>query len=170
MENKSKRIQIDARNIHYTKRNVPPSGVHINNVQLPQKEDVKHLVLHLDRRRTCHKHIFAKWKQPGITLAKMYLLLGRKSNLSTSNTLLICKTMLKQIWTHGIQLQSKALRMIVDAPWFVPNTIIRRDLQTPTVKEEIRRYSSPQRTPKRPSSEPHGATRQQQAIAKTPAK
>jgi hypothetical protein len=26
--------------------------------------------------------------------------------------------------------------------WFVPNTVIRRDLQTPTVKEEIRRYSS----------------------------
>jgi hypothetical protein len=34
------------------------------------------------------------------------------------------------------------LRMIVDAPWYVPNTVIRRDLQTPTVKEEIRRYSS----------------------------
>jgi hypothetical protein len=32
--------------------------------------------------------------------------------------------------------------MIVDAPWYVPNTIIRKDLQTPTVKEEIRRYSS----------------------------
>jgi hypothetical protein len=32
--------------------------------------------------------------------------------------------------------------MIVDAPWYVPNTVIRRDLQTPTVKEEIRRYSS----------------------------
>jgi hypothetical protein len=38
--------------------------------------------------------------------------------------------------------QSKALRMIVDAPWYVPNTVIRRGLQTPTVKEEIRRYSS----------------------------
>jgi hypothetical protein len=25
--------------------------------------------------------------------------------------------------------QSKALRMIVDAPWYVPNTVIRRDLQ-----------------------------------------
>jgi hypothetical protein len=36
----------------------------------------------------------------------------------------------------------KALRMIVDAPWYVFNTVIRRDLQTPTVKEEIRRYSS----------------------------
>jgi hypothetical protein len=32
--------------------------------------------------------------------------------------------------------QSKALRMIVDASWFVPNTVIRRDLQTPTVKEK----------------------------------
>jgi hypothetical protein len=32
--------------------------------------------------------------------------------------------------------------MIVDAPRYVPNTAIRRDLQTPTVKEEIQRYSS----------------------------
>jgi hypothetical protein len=30
----------------------------------------------------------------------------------------------------------------MDAPWYVPNTVIRRDLQTPTVKEEIHRYSS----------------------------
>jgi hypothetical protein len=30
----------------------------------------------------------------------------------------------------------------VDAPRYVPNTVIRRDRQTPTVKEEIRRYSS----------------------------
>jgi hypothetical protein len=32
--------------------------------------------------------------------------------------------------------------MIVDAPWYVPNTVILRDLQIPTVKEEIRRCSS----------------------------
>jgi hypothetical protein len=59
--------------------------------------------------------------------------------------------------TYGIQLQgtastsnieilerfqSKALRTIVDAPWYVPNTVIRRDLQIPTVREEIRRYNS----------------------------
>jgi hypothetical protein len=67
------------------------------------------------------------------------------------------KTILKPIWTYLIQLwgmastsnieilerfQSKPLRMIVDAPWYVPNTVIRRDPQTPTVKEEICRYSS----------------------------
>jgi hypothetical protein len=87
----------------------------------------------------------------------MYWLLGRKSKLSTNNKLLVYKAILKQIWTYGIQLwgtastsnidilehlHSKTLRMIVDAPWYVPNTVIRRDLQTSTVKEEIQRYSS----------------------------
>jgi hypothetical protein len=43
---------------------------------------------------------------------------------------------------HLQDLKSKALRIIVDAPWYVPNTVIRRDLQILTVKEEIRRYSS----------------------------
>jgi hypothetical protein len=38
--------------------------------------------------------------------------------------------------------QSKSLRMIVEAPWYVPNTVIRRDLQIPTVIEEIRLYNS----------------------------
>jgi hypothetical protein len=38
--------------------------------------------------------------------------------------------------------QSNPLSMIEDASWYVPNTGIQRDLQTPTVKEEIRRYSS----------------------------
>jgi hypothetical protein len=87
----------------------------------------------------------------------MYWLLGRKSKLSTRNKLLICKTLLKPIWTYGLQLwgtastsnrdileylQSKPLRKVVDVPWYVPNTVIRRDPQTLTVKEEIRRYSS----------------------------
>jgi hypothetical protein len=83
------------------KRNVPP--VHINNVQLPQ-EDVKYLGLHLDRRLTWHKHIFAKLKQLGITLTKMYWLLGLKSKLSTSNELPIYKAILKPIWTYGIEI------------------------------------------------------------------
>jgi hypothetical protein len=86
----------------------------------------------------------------------MYWLLGRKSKLSINNKLLIYKTILKPIWAYGIQLwgsestsnieilerfQSKALHMITDAPWHVPNTGIRKDLQIPTVKHEISRYS-----------------------------
>jgi hypothetical protein len=32
--------------------------------------------------------------------------------------------------------------MTVEEPWYVPNTVNRTDLQTLTVTEEIRRYSS----------------------------
>jgi hypothetical protein len=111
----------------------------------------------LYRRLTWHKHIFTKRKQLGITLIKMYWLLRQKSKLPTCNKLLIYKTILKPIWTYGLELwgtastsnmeilecfQSKALRMIVDAPWYVPNTVIWRDLQIPTVKEEISHNSS----------------------------
>jgi hypothetical protein len=46
----------------------------------------------------------AKRKQFGISLTKMYWLLGRKSKLSLSNKLLIYKAILKPIWTYGIQL------------------------------------------------------------------
>jgi hypothetical protein len=87
----------------------------------------------------------------------MYYLLGQKSKLSTSNKLLIYKPIFRKIWTYRIQLwgaastsnieilerfQWKALRMKVDTPWYVLNTVIRRDIQIRTVKGEIRRYSS----------------------------
>jgi hypothetical protein len=84
-------------------------------------------------------------------------LLGHKSKLSINNKLLIYKAILKPIWTYGIQLwgttsnsnieilerfQSKVLRLIVKAPWYVPNSILRKDLRIPSVKEEIIRFSS----------------------------
>jgi hypothetical protein len=85
----------------------------------------------------------------------MYWLLGRKSKLSTSNKLLIYKTILKPIWTYGIQLwgvastsnieilehfQSKAHdsgHTLVCAEYGYP-----KGSPIPTAKEEIRRYSS----------------------------
>jgi hypothetical protein len=112
---------------------------------------VWYLGLHLDRRLTWHKR-----KRLGITLHQICWLLERKSKLSTSNKLLIYKT-LKPIWTYAIQLwgtasnsnieilehfQSKTLRMTVDTTRYVLNTVIRRDLQIPTVKQEISHYSS----------------------------
>jgi hypothetical protein len=86
----------------------------------------------------------------------MYWLLGRKSKPSINNKLLIYKFILKPIWAYEMKLweaastsnieilerfQSKALRMITDAPWYVPNTVIRKDLLIPTVKHEIDRYN-----------------------------
>jgi hypothetical protein len=110
---------------------------------------MSYLGIHLEKRLTWHKHIFTKRKHLGNTLTKLYW-------LNLSNKLLIYKVAIKSIWTYGIQLwgaastsnidilerfQSKALRLITDAAWYVPNAIIRRDLQVPSVKEEIRRLS-----------------------------
>jgi hypothetical protein len=55
-----------------------------------------------------------------------------------------------QLWgtasTSNIEIlerfRSKTLGMIVGAPWYVPNTLIRRDLHYPTIAEEIRHFSS----------------------------
>jgi hypothetical protein len=142
--------------ITFTTRSGTWPPVQIKNVKLPQTEEAKYLGLHLDRRLTWHKHIFAKRKLLGIALTKMYWLFGCKSKLSINNKLLIYKTILKPIWAYGIQMwgtastsnieilerfQSKVLRMITDAPWYVPNTVIGKDLQIQTVKHEISRYS-----------------------------
>jgi hypothetical protein len=119
--------------VTFTTRRETCRPIHINNVQLPQ-EHVKYLELHVDRRLT--RHIFVKRKHLGMTLTKMYCLLGRKAELSTSNKILIYKAI---IWTYSIQLwgvvstsnieilercHSKALRMTVAAPWCVPGSYL----------------------------------------------
>jgi hypothetical protein len=149
----------ETKSVHvmFTMRRKTCPPVHINDVQIPHENHVKYLGLHLDHCLTWHTHIFAKRKQLGLSLTKMYWLLGCKSKPSTNNKLLIYKAILKPIWTYGIQLwgttsnsntkilerfQSKVLRLIVDAPWYVSNFVIRKDLQIPTVKEEISCFSS----------------------------
>jgi len=37
--------------------------------------------------------------------------------------------------------QSKVLRIITDAPWYVPNAVIKRDLQVLSALQEVRNYS-----------------------------
>lgn len=85
----------------------------------------------------------------------MHWLLGRKSQLSINNKVLLYNQVLKPIWTYGLQLwgcakksntniiqkcQNKILREIVDAPWYVRNRDIHRDLGVATV-EEVRRVA-----------------------------
>jgi hypothetical protein len=114
----------------------------------------------------------ATWAYLAHTHFRITDLIGRKSELST-NKLFIHKTILIPIWTYGIQLwrtistsnielperfQSNALRMILDALRYVSSTVIRRDLQTPTVKEEICRYSSQYSYSVRLSAHPNDLT------------
>jgi hypothetical protein len=150
---------------------------------------VKTYPLFLNSLIPWHYHIFTKRKPLGLTLAKMYWLLGRSSRLSLHNKLLLYKAILKPIWTYGIQFwgtastsnieilerfQSKALCIIVDAPWYVPNNHIRRDppndfRQRRNLPLQVPILHSPHHTSKWPNINPHGDSRQQ-AFSKARAK
>jgi len=150
--NEAKSVQI---NFTLNKMTCPP--VKLNNDHLPQADEVKYLGIHLDRRLTWRKHINAKRKQQDLKLRNLYWIIRRKSQLSLENKLLVYKVILKPVWTYGIQLwgiasnsnleilerfQSNVLRIITDAPRYVPNTIIKSDLQIPMVKQEARKFSA----------------------------
>jgi hypothetical protein len=92
-----------------------------------------------------------KRKEMDIKLKQMYWFLGEKSSFSIENKLLLYKVIIKPIWTYGIELwgyssksnvniiqrfQSKTLRMIAGAPWYVLNQTLNTDLRIATVEDE----------------------------------
>lgn len=132
------------------------SSVRINNEIIPHTSCIKYLGLHLDRRLNWKNHIINKRQQLNFTFKKFYWLLRPISALSVENKLLIYKAILKPIWLYGVHLwgtarssnieilqrfQSKTLRTILNSPWFVRNEIIHNDLKTPTINDEIKRFS-----------------------------
>jgi hypothetical protein len=112
------------------------------------------LGLYLDKKLTWQKHVKSKREKLNLKLREMSWLLGRKSKLSIENKLLLYKCIIKPIWTYGIQLwgnnkikiiqrlQSKFLRSVTKAPWYVSNFTIHNDLQIQFVIEEIHRLST----------------------------
>jgi hypothetical protein len=87
----------------------------------------------------------------------MFWIIGRKSELSLENKMLLYKSVLKPIWSHGIPLwgtasqfnieilqrfQNKILRTITNAPWYVPNKVLHSDLLITIIREEITRHST----------------------------
>lgn len=145
-----------SKHVTFTLRRDNCPSVFLNGTELPSATEVNYLGLHLDRRLTWKEHIKAKRKQLDIKFKQMYWLLGPKSQLSLENKILLYKTILKPIWTYGIQLwgtasnsnieilqrfQSKTLRSIANAPWFVTNNTLHNDFKIPTVKCEIKKVS-----------------------------
>lgn len=137
----------------------PP--VSMNNVMLPQVDEVKYLGMHLDRRLTWRTHIWNKRLNLNYRSNKLAWLLRRNSKLSIQSKMMLYKIILKPIWTYGIQLwgtasnsnieiiqrfQSKMLRQILQAPWYVTNQVLHNDTNTPTIREEITRFSKKYQT------------------------
>ena len=110
----------------------------------------------MDSKLNYRQHLKAKCTQIHLKLRELSFLIGKSSKLSIFNKLLLCKLIIKPIWSHGIDiwstanasniktlttLQNKILRNISKAPWYVPNNMMQADLQIDTVETEIRRRS-----------------------------
>jgi hypothetical protein len=101
-------------------------------------------------------HVKIKREELGLKYRSMYWIMGRKSVMSTHNTLVHCTQILKPVWTYGIRLwgctkpsniaviqrfQNRVLRNIVGAPWYVRNADLHRDLRIEMVMAEVRRVA-----------------------------
>jgi hypothetical protein len=131
--------------------------VTMNNAPIRLQTDAKYLGLHLNQQLTWSTHIKMKRLHLNLKLRSMYWLLCHKSKLSLENKLLLYKCVLKPVWMYGIQLwgcakpshtqiiqrlQSKILRSITNAPWYVSNFTLHNDLHIPFVATEISRLSN----------------------------
>lgn len=151
------RIRISAsKSTHITfalrRGDCPP--VRLGDEELPHKNSVKYLGFTLDRRLTWKAHVKAKRAELDARFKSLYWLLGPHSRLHLENKLLVYQSIIKPVWTYGIQIwctasksnmaiiqraQNKILRTLANVPWFVTNKEIHEYLEVPSVDEEIKR-------------------------------
>lgn len=138
--------------VTFTLRREQCPPIYLNNIEIPQSTSMKYLGLHLDNKLTWRDHINKKKQHIELRLKNLYWLIGRTSSLSLDNKLLLYKTIIKPIWTYGVELwgcasksnvaimqrcQSKILRAITNAPWYLTNQMIHEDLGIPFITQVI---------------------------------
>lgn len=143
--------------VNFTNKKIGHIPVYINNQEIPHANTAKYLGMTLDAKLRWKAHVKKKREELGLKYRKMYWLIGRHSPLSTYNKILLYKQVLKPVWTYGIQLwgcakksnieiiqrfQNKVLRNIVNAPWYIQNIELHKDLAVELVTEEIKKFAN----------------------------
>jgi hypothetical protein len=78
--------------------------VRLNDQNIPQSPSVKYLGIHLDSKLTWKDHVIKNRNQIDLRTKELTWLIGRRSNLSLDNKVLLYKTIIKPIWVYGIEL------------------------------------------------------------------
>lgn len=149
--NELKSVHVD-----FTYKKINRLPVFVNTVQVPFANEAKYLGMTLDAKLKWKPHVKKKCEELNNKLREMYWLLGKHSKLSIENKLILYRQVLKPVWTYGIQLwgctrdsnlnslqtfENKLLRSFVNAPWYVRNEDLHRDLGIPTVRDEIKNFA-----------------------------
>ncbi|GBM84871.1 putative RNA-directed DNA polymerase from transposon BS [Araneus ventricosus] len=119
-------------------------------------KEVKYLGLILDDKLTFRSHLKYNTEKFWAKVHLLIPLIGRISPLTLENKLLLFKQVLRPILMYAAQiwglaafsnrkkaqiLQNKILRIIVNAPWYVRNSVIHNDLKIQTIDEFIKELS-----------------------------
>lgn len=149
--NHNKSVHVD-----FTNNRISHHVLTIFNKTVPYSNSAKYLGMNLDAKLRWKEHIKKKKQELDIRYRELYWLLGEKSHISLHNKLMIYKQVLVPIWSYGIQLwgcshksnikiiqtfQNKVLRRMVNAPWYIRNSDLHRDLGIDTVDEIITKYA-----------------------------
>lgn len=139
--------------INFTNKKLQePPRLTMHGTVVPHQNSAKYLGMNLDVKVKWNEHIKIKIVDLRIRYRQIYWLMGRNSSVSIYNKMLLYNQVLKPIWVYGIQLwgcaaqchiesiqrfQNKVLRNAVNAPWYIRNSDLHRDLEIPMVHEVI---------------------------------
>jgi len=123
--------------------------LYLNNQPLPPAQCIQYLGIFIDRHLTWKPHIISKTRTLNDCFRLLRPLLTSK-HMKFSYKLLLYKLLLRPIWTYRIQLfgtakvsninriqrfQSKTLRTVLKAPFYVSNHTFHSNLKIPFVSE-----------------------------------
>ena len=129
--------------IFQKRRVIPENQLTLDDVQLQWCDEIKYLGLIMDKKLTWRRHIRNKVEKVNGVITNLIPIIGRRSKTSYSTKKLIIQSVIRPILNYGstvwgyaakthinriVSTENKTLRMSVNAPWYVRNVDIHRDI------------------------------------------
>ncbi|GBM61594.1 putative RNA-directed DNA polymerase from transposon X-element [Araneus ventricosus] len=154
------KVQVNSdkcQSVYFTRRRTTPSPPKLYRRPIPWKDETKYLGVTLDKRLTYKTHVTEVRNKVTAINTKLYYVMGKNSKLSLRNKLLLYKTLMRPIMSYASPVwgaaaktpinkleiaQNKIARQITQAPWYVRNKQIQKELKLTSVLDFFRKLAS----------------------------